>query len=80
MANRVRRMSLGQFVPLRPGAQDPPDAMQHRSCVLPRTTPALGASFVSQGWFDESPLGITRFPSSSHALPLPAFLPQKTAK
>jgi hypothetical protein len=67
MASRVRRISLGQFAPSRPGAQDLPDALEHRSYVLPRTTSALGASFGSQGWFDELPLGIARFPSSSHA-------------
>jgi len=80
MASLVRRISLGQFAPLRSGAEDPPDAIEHRCRVLPRTTSALGTSFGSQGWFDELPLGIAAFPSSSHA-PLCLFSStQKIAK
>ena len=41
--------------------------------VLPRTTSTIGASLRSQDRFDQLPLGIAEFPSSSHALLLPVF-------
>ena len=74
MASLVRRIFLGQFAPLRPCPQNPQDSVEHRSRVLPRTAPTIGASCGSQDWFDELPLGIAEFPSSSHAL-LFAFFP-----
>jgi hypothetical protein len=43
------------------------------SCVLPRTTTTVGTPLGTQDWFDQFPLGIAEFPSSSHALLLPAF-------
>ena len=75
MAGLVRRIFLGQLAPLRPAAQDPQDSVEHPSRVLPGTTSTIRTSLRSQDRFDELPLGIAEFPSSSHALLLPAFLP-----
>jgi hypothetical protein len=74
MARLVRRIFLRQLAPLRPSAQDPQDSIEHGARVLPRTAPTIGAPLGAQGWFDELPLGIAEFPSSSHALLLPVFL------
>src|SRR5262252_4575443 len=79
MAGLVRRIFLGQLAPLRPAAQDPQDSVEHRSRVLPGTTSTIRASLRSQDRFDELPLGIAEFPSSSHALLLPAFLPAENS-
>ncbi len=74
MAGLVRRIFLGEFAPLRPRAQDPQDSVEHGSRVLPRTTATVGAPSGPQNRFDQFPLGIAEFPSSSHALLLPVFL------
>jgi hypothetical protein len=74
MASLVRRIFLGQFAPLCPRPQDPQDPVEDGSGVLPRTTSTIGASLRSQDRFDQLPLGIAEFPSSSHALLLPVFL------
>ena len=44
-----------------------------------RGDPAIEASFGSQDWFDQLPLGIAEFPSSSHAFLLPVFLHAKNS-
>jgi hypothetical protein len=73
MASLVWRVLVGQFAPLRSGSQHPQNSVEHRSRVLPRTTSTVGAPLRSQDRFDQLPLGIAEFPSSSHALLLPAF-------
>jgi hypothetical protein len=80
MAGLVRRIFLGQFAPLGPGAQHPQDSIEHGSWVLPRPTPTIGSSFRSQDRCDHMPLGIAEFPSSSHALLLPVFLPAENSE
>ena len=69
-----------QLAPLRPGTQDPQDSVEHSSRVLPGAASAIGASLRSQDRFDQLPLGIAEFPSSSHALLLSAFLPAENSK
>ena len=74
MAGLVRRVFSRQLTPLRPCAQDPQDSVENRLRVLPRTTSTIGASLRSQDRFNQLPLGIAEFPSSSHASFLTAFL------
>ena len=65
MAGLVRRVFLGQFPPLRPGTQHPQNPIEHCLRVLPRP----------QNRFNQHPLGIGEFPSSSHALLVTGFQP-----
>jgi hypothetical protein len=74
MAGLIRRIFLGQLAPLCPRAQDPQDSIQHRLRILPWTTSTIGTSLRSQERFYQLPLGIAEFPSSSHALLLPALV------
>src|SRR3984893_7853386 len=74
MAGLIGRIFLGQFPPLGPGAQHPENSVEHGSRIRPRTTSTVRASLRSQDRFDQLPLGIAEFPSSSHALLLPALL------
>ena len=79
MAGLVRRIFLGQFAPLCPSTQHPQDSVEHGSRVLPRTTATVRTALGPQERFDQFPLGIAEFPSSSHALLLPAFLPAENS-
>src|SRR5271168_4982522 len=62
-----------------PSTQHPQDSVEHGSRVLPRATATVRAALGPQERFDQFPLGIAEFPSSSHALLLPAFLPAENS-
>jgi hypothetical protein len=42
VASLERRISFGQFSPLRPGAQDPQHTVQYGTCVVPWATALIG--------------------------------------
>src|SRR5215469_18941065 len=75
MAGLVRRVFLGQFPPLRPGAQHPQNPIEHCLRVLPWATASIGTPLGPQNRFNQHPLGIAEFPSSSHALLVTGFQP-----
>jgi hypothetical protein len=74
------RLEAGQFTPLRACTQDPQNSVEYRSGVLPRTTSTIGAPLGSQDRFDQLPLGIAGFPSSTHTLLPPVSYAQKIAE
>jgi hypothetical protein len=67
-----------QLTPLHSCTQDPQDSVENRSRFLPRTTSTIGAPLRSQDRFNQLPLSIAEFPSSSHALFLTAFYPENS--
>jgi hypothetical protein len=73
MAGLVRRILPWQFAPLCSRAQDPQDSVEYRPRILPRATATVGPLPGPKDWFDQLPLGIAEFPSSSHALLFACF-------
>ena len=78
MDDRPASGSGRQLTPLRSCTQDPEDSVENRSRFLPRTTSTIGAPLRSQDRFNQLPLSIAEFPSSSHALFLTAFYPENS--
>ena len=60
------RMTLRHLPPLRPGAQNPSDTVQHSARVSRRSPFPIGPPLRLQDRFQQSPLRVADFPASMH--------------
>jgi len=67
VAGLERRISFGQFTPLRPGAQHPEHTMQDGACVVPWTTTPICSAQRPQHRLHQLPT-VRRSAPNGHAL------------
>src|SRR5882672_5439710 len=68
VAGRWRRIPFGHVAPVRSGAQDPQDPVQHLAVVAPRAAAPIGANLrLGDQRLDDRPLSVREIHSSSSA-------------